>query len=173
VAYLPACTLKASHKGRIFLLGQRFRSSGRRRAALAAAAMTGAALLGTTLIAAGPAQASTGNGNGCANWTAPKPPGVYCFGIDGSGRRVSGTYGNYYFVGFSFHPALYNDREVVRFYNKKNVNYETFLEPAYRGWRFGNQNWTTDIHGTVRPGRVCGSLQGDGKVLATVCVGIS
>jgi hypothetical protein len=133
--------------------------------------MTGAALLGTTLIAAGPAQASTGDG--CANWTSPKPPGVYCFGIDGSGRKVSGTYGNYYFVGFSFHPALYNQREVVRFYNKKNVNYETFLEPAYRGWRFGGQNWTTNIHGTVRPGRVCGSLQGDGKVLATVCVAIS
>jgi hypothetical protein len=152
------------------VIRQRFRSSGRRRAALATTAMTGVALLGTPLIAASSAQASTSN---CANWSAPKPPGVYCFGIDGSGRKVSDTYGNYYFVGFSLHPALYNEREVVRLYNKKNVNYATFLEPAYRGWRFGNQNWTTDIHGTVRPGRVCGSLQGDGKVLATVCVGIS
>ncbi len=150
---------------------QRFRSSGRWRAAWATAAMTGAALLGTPLIAASSAQASTDSN--CVSWTAPKPPGVYCFGIDGSGRQVSDTYGNYYFVGLSFHPALFNEREVVRLYSKKNVNYATFLEPAYRGWRFGNQNWTTDIHGAVRPGRVCGSLQGDGKVLATVCIGIS
>jgi len=61
---VPACTLEASHKGGIFVMGQRFRSSGRRRAALATA-MTSAALLGTTLIAVGPAQAGTGNG--CAN----------------------------------------------------------------------------------------------------------
>jgi len=88
-------------------------------------------------------------------------------------RQLRGTYGSYHFVGLSFHPALYNEREVVRFYNKKNVNYQTFLEPANRGWRFGSQNWKTDIHGAVRPGRVGGSLQGDGKVLATVCVGIS
>jgi hypothetical protein len=119
------------------VIRERFYSSGRRRAALTTAAMTGAALLGTPLIAASSAQASTNN---CANWTAPKPPGVYCFGINGSGRQVSGTYGNYYFVGLSFHPALYNEREVVRLYNKKNVNYAAFLEPAYRGWRFGTQN---------------------------------
>jgi hypothetical protein len=170
-AYMPACTLKASHKGRNFVIRHRFRSSDRRRAALTTAAITGAALLGTTVVAASSAQASTDSN--CVTWTKVKPPGVYCFGIDGSGRQVSGTFGNYYFVGLSFHPALYNEREVIRFYNKKNVNYQTFLEPAYRGWRFGSQNWTTDIHGAVRPGRVCGSLQGDGKVLATVCVGIS
>ena len=40
---------------------------------------------------------------------------------------------------------------------------------AYTGWRYGNANWTTGIHGTVPSGRVCGSLRGNGKVLATVC----
>jgi hypothetical protein len=151
---------------------QRFRWCGARwrgTALAAAATAVGAALLGTALIAAAPAQAS---GSGCANWTSPKPSGVYCFGVDGSGRQVSSTYGNYYFVGFTLHPALYDEREVVRFYDKKNVNYATFLEPAYPNWRFGNQNWTTDIHGTVRPGRACGSLQGDGKVLAIACQAI-
>jgi hypothetical protein len=122
VAYAPACTLKASHKGRNFrdkttvpLVRQEARrpgDGGHNRRGIARDA----------LIAATSAQAST---NDCVNWASPKPPGVYCFGIDGSGRQVSGTYGNYYFVGLSLHPALYNEREVVRFYNKKNVNYQT------------------------------------------------
>jgi hypothetical protein len=67
---------------------------------------------------------------------------------------------------------LYHEREVVRFYDKKNANYATFMEPAYPGWRYGNANWTTNIHGTVRSGRACGSLRGNGKVLTTVCVPI-
>ena len=39
----------------------------------------------------------------------------------------------------------------------------------YTGWRYGNANWTTGVHGPVPSGRVCGSLRGNGKVLATIC----
>ncbi len=151
---------------------RRVRIAGRRRAALAAA-MTGAALLGTTLLAATPAQASSYD---CVRWNPPTtaaPAGVYCFGVDVSGRQVSDTYGNYYFTGISFHPALYHEQEVVRFYGKKNANYYTFTGPAHPGWRFGNQSWTTPIHGLVRPGRVCGSLRAGGKAIATICDALS
>jgi hypothetical protein len=82
---------------------------------------------------------------------------------------VYGTYGKYYFTSLTLHAALYHEREVIRFYNWKNANYATFWEPAYTGWRYGNANWTTGFHGTVPSGRVCGSLRGNGKVLATVC----
>jgi hypothetical protein len=170
VAYLPACTLKALHKARNFrdkttvpLVRQaacRSGDGGHDRRGVARDAPDRGVLC-------------PGQHQQLHQLVSTEAAGVYCFGIDGSGRRVNDTYGNYNFVGLSLHPALYNEREVVRLYNKKNVNYATFLEPAYRAWRFGNQNWTTDIHGTVRPGRVCGSLQGDGKVLATVCIGIS
>jgi len=155
------------------VIGQWFRSAGRRRAALATA-MTVAALLGTNLLAATSAQADSSD---CASWGPQRgiaigttvPSGVYCFGVDGSGHQVSDTYGKYYFTSITLHAALYHEREVVRFYDKKKANYATFMEPAYSGWRYGNANWTTNIHGTVRSGRVCGSLRGNGKVLATIC----
>ena len=51
-------TLELVRKGRDFVIGKRFRIARRRRRALAAA-MTGAARLGTTLLAAAPARASS------------------------------------------------------------------------------------------------------------------
>jgi hypothetical protein len=139
--------------------------------------MAGAALLGTTLLAAAPARASSAD---CASWGPGKgiaigatvPSGVYCFGVNSSGHQVYDTYGRYYFTSLTLHAALYHEREVIRFYNRKNANYATSREPAYTGWRYGNANWTTGIHGTVPSGRVCGSLRGNGKVLATVCEAI-
>jgi hypothetical protein len=161
------------HKGRKFVIGQRFRPARGRRAALAAA-ITGAALLGTNLLAAAPARADSGD---CRPWGPGKgiaigttvPSGVYCFAVNVSGHQVLNTYGKYYFTSITLHAALYHEREVVRFYDKKNANYFTFWGPAYPGWRYGNVSWSTGIHGAVRPGRVCGSLRGNGKVLATVC----
>lgn len=146
------------------MIGRRLRS------AMTGAALLGTALLGTTLATA-PAQASAYD---CASWSASKAPaagpfGDYCFGFDGSGQQVTDTYGKYYFTSITLHAALYHEREVVRFYDNKNANYATFWESAFPGWRYGNVNWTTDIHGTVRPGRLCGSLRANGRVLATVC----
>ena len=131
--------------------------------------MTGAALLGTTLLAAAPARARASSAD-CASWGPGKgiaigatvPSGVYCFGANSSGHQVYGTYGKYYFTSLTLHAALYHEREVIRFYNRKNANYATFWEPAYTGWRSGNADWTTGIHGTVPSGRVCGSLRGNG-----------
>jgi hypothetical protein len=119
------------HKGRNFVIGQRFRSVSRRQAALAlataGAALLGTALLGTALLAATPARADSD----CAGWGPQKgiaigataPSGVYCFGVDGSGHQVSDTYGKYYFTSITLHAALYHEREVVRFYDKKKANY--------------------------------------------------
>lgn len=160
------------------MIAQRLCSAIRRHLALAASAMTVAAVLGTALIAASPAQASA---YGCTRWGALKVPGVgvvvplgvYCFGVNGSGTQVNYTDGNYYFLGGSLHPALYNEREVVRFYDNSNNNYATFWEPTHLGWRYGNQSWTTNIHGNAEPGRVCGSLVTNGAVMATACEGIS
>jgi len=155
------------------VMGQRIRPVGRRGVTWGATVMAGAALAGSTLMTA-PARASTPD---CARRNAQRTPGalplapagVYCFGVNVSGRQVQDTYGKYYFTGISLHPALYGEREVVRFYDRKNADYAAFREPPYRGWRFGRQNWTTDISGSVRPGRVCGSLRAAGRVLATVC----
>jgi hypothetical protein len=107
------------------------------------AATVGAALLGTNLLAATSARADSSD---CAGWGpqqgiaigATIPSGVYCFGVDGSGHQVLDTYGKYYFTSITLHAALYHEREVVRFYDKKNANYATFMEPAYPGWRYGN-----------------------------------
>ncbi len=162
------------------MIGRQFLLAIRRRIVLAVAipAMAGAALIGTSVVAAAPAQASA---YGCTRWGALKVPGVgvvvplgvYCFGVNGSGTTIHFTDGNYYFLGESLRPALYNEREVVRFYDNRGVNYSTIWEATHVGWRYGNQSWQTTIHGTARPGRVCGSLLTSGAVMATVCQGIS
>ena len=74
------------------MIGKRFRITRRRRRALATA-MTGAALLGTTLLAAAPARARASSAD-CASWGPGKgiaigatvPSGVYCLGVNSSGH---------------------------------------------------------------------------------------
>jgi hypothetical protein len=43
---------------------------------------------------------------------------------------VYDTCGKYYFTSLTLHAALYHEREVIRFYSRKNANYATFWEQA-------------------------------------------
>jgi len=159
---------------------------GRRIVLLAVPLLAVAAAFGTTVAASAsvhvPATPARSVGAyGCTQWGPIKIPvvnvtiplGVYCFGINGSGTTVTSTYGHYYFLLGSLHGALYNETEVVRFYDNHGNNYQSIWEPVHLGWRYGDQWWTTNIHGTAYPGRVCASLVTNGAVMATVCEGIS
>lgn len=136
------------------------------------------------LAVAAPAAPAQASAYGCTRWgsvTIPVPDvgdvkvpvGVYCFGLVGSGQKIDYTQGNYYFLAGSIDPRLYNERERVQFFSNTGAVYDTVWEATHLGWRYGNQSWTTGIHGTARPGRVCGSLVSAGVVIATACEDIS
>lgn len=109
---------------------------------------------------------------GCTHWGGFSfgghsfSAGQYCFGVNGSGRHITRTTGSYNT------PVLYNWYEQVQLYDAYGNRYGNFHTRLHTGRYFGSEFWSTNIHGTAKPGRICGTLWSSGDQVATACESI-
>lgn len=124
--------------------------------------------LGAASVAVTPAPAHA-SATGCTRWGNVSifgisvPTGQYCFTIQGSGLKVTGTIGSFNT------PQIGYPSERVSFYDTKGNRYASYNTYSASGNIYGYKLWSTKISGTAKVGHVCGELMSYGAVIAKAC----
>jgi hypothetical protein len=138
------------------------------------AARIAAAAISVSAAISGAIAATSTNANaaalGCATFGTVHvagytiPGGLYCFGVYGSGLRITGTESS------AQTAIIYNESEIIRVYDDNGSLRSTITTISRTGAKYGQQSWSTDYRPTIyNGGKICGYLRSSGTVIATVC----
>ncbi len=127
-------------------------------------------MVGTVAIISAPA--ASASSTHCA-WVSPVrifgrtiPLGSYCFSVNGSGLNINNTLSSYE-AGW-----VENLSERVDAIDTSGNTYASWWTYRGNGTLYGTHAWTSGIHGSARPGSLCGHLFSNGIQIAAVCNGI-